>query len=95
MILQFCRIQKVHGKHRAAAKLAVDFDSPIMRFDYRLCQRQAESDALRVLGEAAAVEALEDMVQILGVDAAAVVCDLELHGGGQGASNGFQQSLQL
>ena len=46
-----------------------------MGFHDGLCQRQAQPDALLVLGKAAAVEPLENMVQVLRMDAAAVVLD--------------------
>ena len=54
-----------------------------MGFHDGLCQRQAQPDALLVLGKAAAVEPLENMVQVLRMDAAAVVLYGDLNGIGQ------------
>ncbi len=54
-----------------------------MRLNDRLGQRQAEADALRILGKTAAVKPLEDVVQILRVNAAAVVLYADLHRRGQ------------
>ena len=54
-----------------------------MGFHNGLCQRQAQPDSLLVLGKAAAVEPLENMVQILRMDATAVVLYGDLNGVGQ------------
>lgn len=71
--LQFCHNRKIDGKRRSLPQFAVDlYAAPVGLYD-RLRQRQAETHALGVLGKAAAVKTLENMVQILWMDAAAAV----------------------
>lgn len=67
---------KVDDKGRSSHKLTVDLNTAAVGLDDGLRQRQAQANALGVLGKAATVKPLEDMIQILRVDAAARI----LHG---------------
>lgn len=53
------------------SQLTVNLNTTLVGLNDRLRQRQAQTDALDVLGEPAAVKPFEDVVQILWVDAAA------------------------
>ena len=56
----------------------MNLNAALMCFNNRLRQGQAQTDSLHILGKAAAVKALEDMIQILRVDAAACVFHRDL-----------------
>ena len=68
--------RKVDDKGRSLPQLTVDLNATAVGLNDGLRQRQAQTDALGVLGKAAAIKSLEDMVQIFRVDAAARI----LHG---------------
>ena len=53
------------GKDRCPSQLAVNLNAALMGFNDGLRQRQAQPHTLGIFGKAAAVETLEDMVQVL------------------------------
>ena len=56
----------------------MNLNAALMRFNNRLRQGQAQTDSLRILRKAAAVKSLEDMIQILRMDAAACIFHRDL-----------------
>ena len=78
-ILRFCRNPKIYSKPCPHPKFAVHFDSTVMRFNNCFCKRQPQADSLRVFGKPASVKPLKDMMQILRMDSASIVCHDDLH----------------
>ena len=55
-----------------------------MRFHNRLCKRKAKTEALGILGKAASIKPLENVIQVLGMYAAAVISYGNLDNGSKG-----------
>ena len=80
---QLCSNRKTHGKHSALTKVALHLDSTAVGLHNGFRQRESQAEALGVLGKAAAVEALEDVIQILRMDTGAIVPDANLDRSGE------------
>ena len=81
--LQFCWNWQVDRKNASPAQCAVHLDHTVMGLNDGLCQREAQADALGVLGKPAAVKPFEDVVYVLRVDATPGVCHGDAHLTGQ------------
>src|SRR5512133_2382076 len=72
-VLQIRKLGKDHPEGGALARLALHSDGPTVFFDNAARQGQPNAHTLMILRKAAAVKALEDVRQILWVNAGAVV----------------------
>lgn len=73
--LLFCKVRKTQDKDAPPVWNAVSQNGAAMSLGNRLCKRKPKPGALRIAGESAAVKTFENMVDILWVDAAAVIFD--------------------
>lgn len=84
-IIMFC-CQNIYHKRRPHSQIAVCFDCAAVGFNDCFGKRESEPDALGFFGEAAAVEAFENVILVLGVNTASVVFDSNLEDGRKAVS---------
>lgn len=69
--------RKIQTKHRTFTRLTFNLNKSLMIFHRTLHNGQTNTRALIFVARMEALEKLEDLVGILGVEADAVVCDVD------------------